>query len=173
VEPDLTTLGKVVGGGLPVGAYGGRRELMEQVAPAGPVYQAGTLSGNPLAMAAGIAQLRELQQDPPFGRLEERGRRIVTALQEEAATVGLPISGHALGGMWGVHLAAEPVHSFEDAQRAADTALFARFFQHCLARGVYLPPSSFEAAFLSTAHGDDAIDESIERMREALRDAAA
>lgn len=172
VRPDLTTLGKVVGGGLPVGAYGGRRELMEQVAPVGPVYQAGTLSGNPLAMAAGIAQVKELRNEPPYAKLEERGRRIVNGLGEVATELGVPLSGHAIGGMWGVHFAKGPVDSFEDAQRGADTAFFARFFQSCLARGVYLPPSAFEASFLSTAHGDDVIDTSIEAMRDALREAA-
>lgn len=171
IEPDLTTMGKVIGGGLPVGAYGGRRELIELVAPAGPIYQAGTLSGNPLAMAAGLAQLRVLDETDPYDALEHRSRQLVDAILDEARALGLPATGAAYGGMWGVHFVEGPVRSFEDA-RKADTALFGRFFQAALRRGVFLPPSAFEACFLSTAHTDDDIAFTAEALRAALREAA-
>jgi glutamate-1-semialdehyde 2,1-aminomutase len=172
VAPDLTTMGKVIGAGLPVGAYGGRRDLMELVAPAGPVYQAGTLSGNPLAMAAGIAQLLFLRESRPYEILEARARRLVEAMAAAAAEVGVPFWGGALGAMFGWHFADGPIRSFEDAARA-DGELFRRFFGACLARGIFLPASPFEAAFLSTAHDDDVIDTSIERLSAALKEAAA
>jgi glutamate-1-semialdehyde 2,1-aminomutase len=170
IRPDLTTLGKVIGGGLPVGAYGGRRDIMEQVAPLGPIYQAGTLSGNPLAMAAGLAQLRLLREQDPFTELERRARRLVEGLLENAAELGVPATGSSLGSMWGVFFSAEPVRSFADAQRS-DVELFRRFFHGCLERGVFLPPSAFEAGFLSTAHQDADVEETIGRAREALRSA--
>jgi glutamate-1-semialdehyde 2,1-aminomutase len=171
IDPDLTTLGKVVGGGLPVGAYGGRRDLLEQVAPSGPVYQAGTLSGNPLAMAAGIAQLRFLREARPYEALERKARALVDAVVEGARELGVPAWGAAVGGMWGIHFAEGPVRSYEDAKRRVDTALFTRFFAACLRRGVYLPPSPFEAAFVSTAHEDADIDFTVEQLRGALREA--
>jgi glutamate-1-semialdehyde 2,1-aminomutase len=170
IEPDLTTLGKVIGGGLPVGAYGGRRELMEQVAPAGPVYQAGTLSGNPVAMAAGLAQLRAIAEQRPHADLERRALRLVEGLLGHAREFGVPMWGEAAGGLWGFHLTEGPVRNFEDARRA-DAALFARFFRACLARGVYLPPSPYEACFLSLAHTDADIDFTLEQTRAALREA--
>ncbi|HEY8470020.1 MAG TPA: aminotransferase class III-fold pyridoxal phosphate-dependent enzyme, partial [Longimicrobiales bacterium] len=170
IEPDLTTLGKVIGGGLPVGAYGGRRELMEQVAPAGPVYQAGTLSGNPAAMAAGLAQLRVIAEQRPHAELERRAMRLVEGMLGHARELGVPMWGEAAGGLWGVHLTEGPVRNFEDARRA-DAALFARFFRACLARGVYLPPSPYEACFLSLAHTDEDIDFTLEQTRAALREA--
>jgi len=170
VEADLTTLGKVIGGGLPVGAYGGRRDLMEQVAPAGPIYQAGTLSGNPLAMAAGIAQMTQLRDTDPYDVLQARGQRIVDALVARANELGLPAWGGAIGAMWGVHFTEGPVRSFEDAQKT-DTALFGRFHQAALRRGVFLPPSAFEAGFLALAHTDEIVDTSIERLVEALGEA--
>jgi len=170
IEPDLTTLGKVIGGGLPVGAYGGRRELMELVAPAGPVYQAGTLSGNPLAMAAGLVQLRAIVERQPHAELEARAERLVEGLLGHARELGVPMWGGAAGAMWGCHFVEGPVHSF-DAARRADTALFGRFFRACLARGVLLPPSPFEACFLSLAHTDADIDFTLEQTRAALREA--
>jgi len=170
VEPDLTTLGKVIGGGLPVGAYGGRRDLMEQIAPSGPVYQAGTLSGNPLAMTAGLAQVLYLREAEPYRDLERRGWTLVDAVVEAATELGVPVSGDAYGGMWGVFFAEGPVRSFEDAKRA-DGELFGRFFQACRRRGIFLPPSSFEACFLSTAHTDEDIAFTAEAMRDALREA--
>jgi glutamate-1-semialdehyde 2,1-aminomutase len=170
IRPDLTTMGKVIGGGLPVGAYGGRRDLMEQVAPAGPVYQAGTLSGNPLAMAAGTAQLLVLREQRPHAQLEQRAQRLVEGMAGFAAELGLPFWGAAAGGMFGWHFVAGPVRDF-DAAATADTAFFARFFQAALARGIFLPPSPFEAAFLSVAHSDQDIDRTLEQLRAALREA--
>jgi glutamate-1-semialdehyde 2,1-aminomutase len=172
VKPDLTTLGKVIGGGLPVGAYGGRREIMEQVAPLGPVYQAGTLSGNPLAMAAGLAQLRILRDEDPYPELEARTTRLVQGLIENARTLGVPATGGNFGSMWGVFFAEGPVRCFADA-KASDVALFRRYFHGCLERGVFFAPSALEAGFLSTAHTDADIDETIARACEALRDALA
>jgi len=171
ITPDLTTLGKVIGGGLPVGAYGGRRELMELVAPAGPVYQAGTLSGNPLAMAAGIAQLLFLRETQPYALLEQRARRLIDGMQRAAASAAIPYQGDAAGAMFGWHFTEGPVHDFDSAARA-DTTFFARFHAACLERGVFLPASPFEAAFLSTAHTDDVIDTALERMQDALAEAA-
>ncbi|CAN5601395.1 glutamate-1-semialdehyde 2,1-aminomutase [soil metagenome] len=168
VRPDLTTLGKVIGGGLPVGAYGGRREIMERIAPLGPVYQAGTLSGNPLAMAAGLAQLRLLREEDPYPVLERRTGRLVEGLLGNAAELGVPATGGSLGSMWGVFFAAGPVRSFADAQRS-DVALFGRFFHGCLERGIFFAPSAFEAGFLSTAHSDVDVEETIGRAREALQ----
>jgi glutamate-1-semialdehyde 2,1-aminomutase len=172
VRPDLTTLGKVIGGGLPVGAYGGRREVMERVAPLGPVYQAGTLSGNPLAMAAGLAQLGVLHDNDPYAELERRTARLVEGMLANAAELGVPASGGHLGSMWGVFFAEGPVRSFADAQRA-DVALFRRFFHGCLERGVFLAPSAFEAGFLSTAHHAQDVEETLHRAREALHAALA
>ncbi|HEX7243879.1 MAG TPA: glutamate-1-semialdehyde 2,1-aminomutase [Longimicrobiaceae bacterium] len=168
VRPDLTTLGKVIGGGLPVGAYGGRRDVMERVAPLGPVYQAGTLSGNPLAMAAGIAQLRVLRDENPYAELERRTARLVEGLLANAAALGVPATGGSLGSMWGVFLAEGPVRTFADARRS-DVALFRRFFHECLRRGVFFAPSAFEAGFLSTAHTDQDVEDTIGRAGEALR----
>lgn len=170
IEPDLTTLGKVIGGGLPVGAYGGRRELIEQVAPVGPIYQAGTLSGNPLAMAAGLAQLTRLRDGDLYATLEARGGRIVEALVARAGELGVPAWGDAIGAMWGIHFAEGPVRSFEEA-KAADSALFGRLHAAALRRGVFLPPSAFEAGFLAEAHSDAVVDETIDRLLDALTEA--
>jgi glutamate-1-semialdehyde 2,1-aminomutase len=170
VRPDLTTLGKVIGGGLPVGAYGGRRDVMERVAPLGPIYQAGTLSGNPLAMQAGLAQLRILRDDDPYPELEKRTRRLVDGLLGNARDLGVPASGGGLASMWGIFFSEKPVRNFADAQ-ASDLPLFRRFFHALLARGVFFAPSPFEAGFLSTAHQNSDIDETIHRSREALREA--
>ena len=167
VTADLTTLGKVIGGGLPVAAYGGRRDLMELVAPSGPVYQAGTLSGNPLAMAAGIATLRTLTP-ALHDRIAALTARFVEGLRGAAARVGLPFTADCAGSMWGMFFRAEPVRSFTDAQ-GADTALHARVFHEALARGVYLAPSAYEAGFLSAAHDDDDIDAALERIEDAMR----
>ena len=167
VTPDLTTLGKVIGGGLPVGAYGGKRELMELVAPSGPVYQAGTLSGNPLAMAAGIATLRELREPGVWEGLERAGERLLSGL----AALGAPVQLARVGTMFGLFFADRPVTSWELA-KGADTDRFARFHAAMLERGVYLAPSQFEAGFLSTAHGDAEIDLTIEAAREAFAAAA-
>jgi glutamate-1-semialdehyde 2,1-aminomutase len=167
IRPDLTTLGKIIGGGLPVGAYGGRADLMRRVAPAGPVYQAGTLSGNPLAMAAGLATLRETAAAGFYETLERRTARLVSGIESAARRRGVPITvGHA-GSMWGLYLAAGPVRSFDDAKRA-DTALFARWHRAALAAGVFLAPSAFEAGFVSSAHTEEDIDVTVERLDAAL-----
>ena len=163
MTPDLTTLGKVIGGGLPVGAYGGRRELMELVAPAGPVYQAGTLSGNPLAMTAGIETLRELAEPNVWDGVEATAARLVDGL----AALDAPIRLARAGTMFGLFFADAPVTSWEDAKRA-DTARFAAFHRGLLDRGVYLAPSQFEAGFLSTAHGDEEIDATLDAARDAF-----
>ena len=169
VTADLTTLGKVIGGGLPVAAYGGRRELMERIAPSGPVYQAGTLSGNPLAMAAGLATLRVLTPDLHLA-MERRTARLVQGLAESAARHGVPFTAAHAGTMWGFCFRAEPVRSFADA-KTGDIARFRRFFHGALERGVYLAPSAFEAAFVSAAHGDAEIDQTLERLDGAMAEA--
>jgi glutamate-1-semialdehyde 2,1-aminomutase len=163
VTPDLTTLGKVIGGGLPVGAYGGRREIMELVAPAGPVYQAGTLSGNPLAMAAGIETLRVLAEPGVLDGLERAGARLETGLR----TLGEGVQVARAGTMFGLFFADAPVTSWDTAS-TADTARFASFHAAMLERGVYLAPSQFEAGFISTVHGDEEIDATVDAAREAL-----
>ncbi len=172
IEPDLTTLGKVIGGGLPVGAFGGRRDLMEQMAPAGPVYQAGTLSGNPLATAAGNAQLRYLEEEQPFEGLaqsaQQMSRGIVTALMD----AGIQATGSSVGSMWGVFFSGKPVQSFEEAQ-GTDLGAFRSFHRACLERGVFLAPSPFEAGFVSTAHTSGVIDETLEVVRAAALEVAA
>ena len=170
VVPDLTTLGKVIGGGLPVGAYGGRRDLMEMIAPAGPVYQAGTLSGNPLAMAAGVAQLLFLRETRPYAVLEQRARGLLGGLAETAHELGVPFRGDAAGALFGWHFVDGPVSDFEAAART-NHELFARFHRASLERGVFLPASPFEAAFLSIAHTQELIDDTLERLRDALREA--
>jgi glutamate-1-semialdehyde 2,1-aminomutase len=167
IDPDLTTLGKVIGGGLPVGAFGGRRDIMEQVAPIGPIYQAGTLSGNPLAMAAGLTMLRLLNEMDPFDALERGTRRLVDGIVGLIKQRGLPASGGSLGSMWGIFFADGPVRSFAQA-RESDVALFRTFFHKCLRRGVFFAPSPFEAGFLSTAHEDKDIDETLDRVEDAL-----
>ncbi|HEX6308873.1 MAG TPA: glutamate-1-semialdehyde 2,1-aminomutase [Longimicrobiales bacterium] len=170
ITPDLTTLGKVIGGGLPVGAYGGRADLMALVAPAGPVYQAGTLSGNPLAMAAGIAQLLFVRETLPHDALERHARRLLAGLAETAHELGIPFWGDAAGAMFGWHFVEGPVHDYATAA-GADAGLFARFHRAACERGVFLPPSPFEAAFLSAAHTDEIMDDTLERLRDALREA--
>ena len=172
ITPDLTTLGKVIGGGLPVGAYAGRRDLMEMVAPAGPVYQAGTLSGNPLAMAAGIAQVLTLRESQPYQALEQRAQRLIDGVAQHAAKLGVPFWGEAAGAMFGWHFVAGPVHDFETAA-TADADFFRRFHRACLERGVFLPASPYEAAFLSAAHTDDIIDDALDLIRAALQEAVA
>jgi glutamate-1-semialdehyde 2,1-aminomutase len=163
VVPDLTTLGKVIGGGLPVGAYGGRREIMELVAPAGPVYQAGTLSGNPLAMTAGIETLRALAEPGVWDGLERTADRLTCGLAALSSSVQVVRAG----SMFGVFFTDGPVRTWDDAA-TADTARFARFHRALLERGVYLAPSQFEAGFVSTAHGDEEIDATLEAAATAF-----
>ena len=152
IKPDLTTLGKVIGGGLPVGAYGGRREIMQMIAPSGPVYQAGTLSGNPLAMSAGIATLG-LLSDPAWAEMETRAARLADGMLAAARAAGVPLSGHRVGTMFSAFFTETTVRDWPTA-KTSDTARFGQFFQGMLKRGVYLAPSQFEAGFLSTVHRD-------------------
>ncbi|HWP29188.1 MAG TPA: glutamate-1-semialdehyde 2,1-aminomutase [Chloroflexota bacterium] len=172
VYPDLTCLGKVLGGGLPVGAYGGRREIMAQVAPAGPVYQAGTLAGNPLAMAAGCATLRLLRAGDAYRRLEALAQPLATGLAEAAAAAGLPVQVARVGSLLTVFFTDSPVTDYESARRA-DTARYARFFHAMLARGVYLPPSQFEVWCVSLAHTEADIAATLAAARAAFAEVAA
>jgi glutamate-1-semialdehyde 2,1-aminomutase len=167
ITPDLTTMGKVIGGGLPVGAYGGRAEIMAMVAPAGPMYQAGTLSGNPLAMTAGIKTLEILQRPGSYEQLEARTKRLSNGIQAAAQAAGLPICGSSISAMFGFFLTEGPVRNFEEA-KAADTARFAQLHRAMLERGVYLAPSAFEAGFTSLAHSEADIDATIEAFRESF-----
>ncbi len=162
IDPDLTCLGKVIGGGLPVGAYGGKRRFMEQIAPSGPIYQAGTLSGNPLAMNAGLTTLRLLQQPGTYEDLAEKTLRLAEGLKQLAAEVGLPIWVNAIGAMFSAFFTDIPVKDYAGAC-TSDAELFARFHRGMLERGVYLAPSQFEAIFLSTAHTESDIDQTLEQ----------
>ena len=171
IKPDITTLGKVIGGGLPVGAYGAAAHIMTRVAPEGDVYQAGTLSGNPVAMAAGLAQLEVLEREVPFAALEKRGTRLVEGIIAAAQRYGVPATGAAVGSMWGVFFCEGPVTNFQEAE-GVDRELFAEFHRGCLAGGVFLAPSPFEAGFLSTAHTDADIDRTLEVVEGALAKAA-
>jgi glutamate-1-semialdehyde 2,1-aminomutase len=167
VLPDLTCLGKVLGGGLPVGAYGGSRVLMSQMAPAGPVYQAGTLSGNPLAMAAGCAALRLLYGREAYDRLEALAAPLAAGLAEAAAAAGVPAQVARVGSLLTLFFTDRPVTDYESA-RAADTARYARFFHAMLERGVYLPPSQFELWFISLAHTEPDVEATLAAARAAL-----
>ncbi len=171
VRPDLTCLGKVVGGGLPAAAYGGRRALMKQVAPEGPVYQAGTLSGNPLAMAAGLVTLERLREPGSYETLGERSAALVEGLRTRAEEAGVPFTASAVGGMFGFFFHPGPVRNFDDA-RKADAERFRRFFAAMLSAGVYLAPSAFEAGFVSLAHRPKEIAETLEAATGAFRAAA-
>ena len=173
VTPDLTTFGKIIGGGMPVGAYGGRRDLMQQIAPAGPIYQAGTLSGNPVAMAAGLAML-ELVQAPGFhDELARRTRLLCDGLQAWADSAGVPFSTNRVGAMFGLFFTSEKnVENYAQAI-ACDSAAFNRFFHAILERGVFLAPSAFEAGFLSSAHDEDVIGATLDAAREAFAEAKA
>ena len=168
VSPDLTTLGKVIGGGLPVGAYGGRRDLMEQIAPQGAVYQAGTLSGNPLAMAAGLAQLETLENVNAWERLEQLSAQLENGLRGILDGMGLPLALNRVGSMLTLFFTEDPVTDFESAIRS-DTKRYARFFRNMLERGVHLPPSQFEAMFVSLAHDTKDLDRTLEATRHSLK----
>jgi glutamate-1-semialdehyde 2,1-aminomutase len=167
ITPDMTTLGKIIGGGFPVGAYGGKRAIMECVAPSGPVYQAGTLSGNPIAMTAGLAALRGLDESA-YETLESLGARLESGLRAALEESGVTAQLHRLGSMWTLFFSATPVTDYASAKNS-DTKQFGRFFHAMLERGVYLPPSQFEAAFVSLAHSESDIDNTIEAAREALQ----
>ncbi len=167
VKPDLTALGKVIGGGLPVGAFGGRAEIMDQLSPDGPVYQAGTLSGNPLAMAAGLAQLHELERINGWKLLDELGAQFEKLVLDAIAKAKLDITFHRLGSMFCLFFAPGPIIDLAGAQRS-DLKMFARFFHACLERGVYFAPSQFETGFISTAHTTEDIDRTGAVVREAF-----
>lgn len=167
VTPDLTTMGKVIGGGLPVGAYGGRADIMAMVAPAGPMYQAGTLSGNPLAMTAGIKTLELLKRPGTYERLDVITKRLIAGILDAAGDAGLPICGGSISAMFGFFLTKGPVRNFEEA-KAADAARFGKLHRAMLERGVYLAPSAFEAGFTSLAHSDADIDTTIAAFRESF-----
>jgi glutamate-1-semialdehyde 2,1-aminomutase len=167
IRPDLTCLGKVVGGGLPCAAYGGRRAIMEHVAPLGPMYQAGTLSGNPLAMVAGIATLQQLTP-ALYEQMEQAGTRLVMGLRDLAANSDIPLEIGAIGSMIGFFFASEPVQSYADAKRVCDTQRYGHFFHAMLERGVYFAPSQFEAGFLSVLHDAALIDQTLEAAQAVL-----
>ncbi|WP_300617986.1 glutamate-1-semialdehyde 2,1-aminomutase [Dokdonella sp.] len=172
ITPDLTTFGKIIGGGMPVGAYGGRRDIMEKIAPAGPIYQAGTLSGNPVAMAAGLAML-DLVQAPDFhAELDRRTRLLTDSLQAAADEAGVAMTINRVCGMFGLFFTSEKVETYAQAT-ACDTALFNRFFHGMLRRGVYLAPSAFEAGFVSIAHTEQVIADTFAAARDALHEAKA
>ena len=168
ITPDLTAMGKIIGGGLPVGAIGGKAEIMDHLAPDGPVYQAGTLSGNPLALAAGIASLKKLIEEAPYQRLEMLGKRMQDALSSVAQEQGIPLQVPQVGSMFALFFNETPVSNFPEALQS-DTDLFSRFFKEALQRGVYLPPSAYETCFISTAHEASAIDEAIDSLTQAIK----
>ncbi len=168
VTPDLTTLGKVIGGGLPVGAFGGRADIMDQIAPDGPVYQAGTLSGNPVAMSAGLAMLENIQQDGFYERLSETAHQLVSGMQQRAQAAGIPLTFNQVGGMFGLFFTdKENVSCFSEVM-ACDGDRFNRFFHGMLDRGVNLAPSAFEAGFVSSAHGQQEIDTTLDAAEEVF-----
>ena len=168
ITPDLTTLGKIIGGGLPVGAIGGKAEIMDYFAPDGPVYQAGTLSGNPLALAAGIASLKKLIEEKPYSLLDELGKRIQGAILSASKEKGIPVQVPQVGSMFALFFSETAVRTFPQVLKS-DSELFNRFFNEALKRGVYLPPSAYETCFISTAHKASAIDEAIEKLTQAIQ----
>ncbi|HEX8656908.1 MAG TPA: aminotransferase class III-fold pyridoxal phosphate-dependent enzyme, partial [Hymenobacter sp.] len=171
IRPDLTTLGKIIGGGLPVGAYGGREDIMNCVAPAGKVYQAGTLSGNPIATAAGMAQLRYLHEHPElYTALDATSARLADGTRQIAAELGLNYTVNRVGSMFSLFFTSEPVNNLEDAKKC-DTVAFGRYFHAMLNRGIYLAPSQFEALFVSVAITDDLVDHYLRACRESLVEA--
>lgn len=172
IRPDLTTLGKVIGGGLPLAAFGGRREVMEVVAPLGPMYQAGTLSGNPLAVAAGLKTLEIIDRPQAFAKLTQRTAQLVRELKAIAARRGVPFTADCEGGMFGFFFHPGPVESLEQA-KGADVERFKKFFHGMLRRGIYLAPSAFEAGFVSMAHSDKDVDRTLECADESIKEAVA
>lgn len=172
VKPDLTCLGKIIGGGLPVGAYGGNREIMKWIAPEGQVYQAGTLSGNPLAVSAGIAALQALKKPGTYSKLERAAADLVSGLQKAAEAAGIPVQINSIGSMFTVFFAGAPVKDFQSA-KASDTARYGRFFHSLLQHGVYFPPSQFETCFVSLAHTQKDLRETIHAAKDAFAAAAS
>ena len=169
ITPDLTTLGKVIGGGMPVGAFGGRADIMQQLAPSGAVYQAGTLSGNPIAMAAGLATLRKVLSDGFFARLESQTLRLAEGLQRASNAAGVPLVLNHAGGMFGLFFTDNASVSRFSEVMASDAKRFSKFFHAMLKAGIYLAPSAFEAGFVSIAHGDEEIDQTLDKATDALR----
>ncbi len=167
VQPDLTALGKVIGGGLPVGAYGGRRDIMEHVAPVGPMYQAGTLSGNPLAMAAGLATLRTLRAEGVFARVEAVAAQMAAAIREQAAAANVPVQVTQVGTMFGLFFNERPVTNYAQV-KTSDAQRYARFFHAMLERGVYFAPSAFEAAFAALAHEGEPLERTLQALAEVF-----
>ncbi len=167
VQAPLTCLGKIVGGGLPIGAYGGKAEIMDRMAPEGDIYQAGTLSGNPIAVSAGLKTLEILQRENPYARLERLTRRLCRGLKEAAEAAGTALQVQSCGSMFTAFFNPQPVHDYDSAQKS-DTGLFGAFFRKLLQRGVYLPPSQFEAGFVGFSHSEEIIDQTIEAARQAL-----
>ena len=168
VTPDLTAMGKIIGGGLPVGAFGGKAEIMDHLAPLGPVYQAGTLSGNPLAMAAGIASLKLLRESMPYEKLEQRGSQLAQGVAEIARDHSIPLQVPQVGSMYCLFFSENPVRNYEDAL-SSDAEIFKKLFQHCLKNGVYLPPSAYETCFISAAHSSDNISMTLDCFQSAFR----
>lgn len=169
IDPDITCLGKIIGGGLPVGAYGGKKEIMEKIAPSGPIYQAGTLSGNPLAMSAGIETLKFLSREGVYEYLDRLSDQLVRGIQDAAADAGIPVFISRVGSMLCIFFTREPVVDYDTAKQA-DTSLFAKFYNLMLTEGIYLPPSQFEALFLSTAHKEEDIEKTIQAARKAFKE---
>lgn len=172
ITPDLTTFGKIIGGGMPVGAYGGRRDLLSQIAPSGPIYQAGTLSGNPVAMAAGLATLKLIQEPGFYEGLAENTRRLRDGLEAAAAEVGIAFTTTGVCAMFGLYFCEGPINGYADAMRS-DSSRFNRFFHGMLERGVYFAPSAFEAGFLSSKHGDAEIEQTLSAARTVFAEIAA
>ena len=167
ISPDITTLGKIIGGGLPVGAYGGSREIMNHIAPAGPVYQAGTLSGNPLSMTAGLVTLRRLRDKTVYERLENSSRRLCDGLAQAARDAAITTTTNRVGSMWTSFFTGDPVTDWDSANKC-NREMYGRFFHAMLQAGVYLAPSQFEAGFVSLAHTDEIIDQTIRATRQAF-----
>ncbi len=167
IDPDITCLGKILGGGMPVGAYGGKREIMSRIAPEGPVYQAGTLSGNPLGMVAGAETITILREENPYANLEIKMKRLADGVSEILREKGIPHTINRIGSMMTVFFTDKKVRNFEDA-KTSDTELFGRFFRNLLNKGVLIPPSQFEAWFVSTAHTDEEIEEALGRIKSAV-----
>ncbi len=170
IMPDLTCFGKIIGGGLPVGAYGGRRDLMQQVAPEGPVYQAGTLSGNPLAMAAGIATLKELAKPGFYEKLDSSSEKLLQGLKQAARQAGIKVWAERAGSMLGLYFTPGPVTDFEEA-KTSDLEFFARYYKAMRNKGIYLAPSQFEALFVSAAHDQQVIEETVAAAGQAMKEA--
>lgn len=171
IKPDLTCFGKVIGGGLPVGAYGGRKDIMENISPAGPVYQAGTLSGNPLTMYAGLATIRELKKPASYEKLNCLTEKLITGLKNTASNIGLPVTINQVGGMFGLFFTDQPVIDYKSAT-ISDLNKFKKYFNSMLTQGIYMAPSQFEATFLSLAHTEEDINETIEASEIAFKEAS-